>query len=279
MQRIMRNSVLQSLKRFWRDELGAEVIQFVLVLPIMLGLMWTAMEAWQLMTLRAAVRSTTAQAARYMTAFGASNESIAPMAPEYVCAGVEYLVAESLSRQSGNLGDHLVATMRWYRFLDPTSPLWEGNAVEVSCMELLLGYQCNDTFAVALEVAVPWQTVIFGLNHSSTATQMLRFSDSTVGIAPCLPNCSVGISGGVTSGGVYGCQARMCWTLDCSYKPDFCAIFVDGRLVHRQDAPMPDQCFEPVTLPLGDSPIEVRCYGGQRKTTSVTVLNCGYSAD
>ncbi len=274
MQRIVRSGALQSLKRFWRDELGAELIQFILVLPIMLGVVWTAMEAWQLMTLRAAVRSTTAQAARYMTAFGASAESRAPMAPENLCANVEYLVAESLSRQSGNLGDHLAVTMRWYRFLDPTNPLWEGNAIATSCMELLLGYECNDVFAVTIKVAVPWQSVVFGIDYSATTTEMLRFSDTATGVAPCLPHCNVRVSGNVISAGIHGCRARVCWSLDSSYRPDYCGIFVDDVLVHRQDAPLLNQCFEPVTLPPGASSIEVRCYGGEREATGAITLNC-----
>jgi hypothetical protein len=275
MQRVRLSSVLRSLKRFWSDELGAELIQFVLVLPIMLGLVWTAMEGWQLMTLRAAVRSTTAQAARYMTAFGASYESRAPMAPEDVCANVEYLVAESLSRQSGNLGDHLAVTMRWYRFLDPTSPLWEGNAIETSCTELLLDYECNDVFGLSMEVAVPWQTVIFGLTSSSTTTEMLRFSESATGVAPCLPYCDVRTSGYIRSGGSSGCRAEVCWSLDCSYQPNSCEILVNGAVAHRQPAPLQSQCFE-VTLPPGTSSIQVRCYGGRRESTGATTLSCQY---
>ncbi len=275
MQRVTRSSVLQSLKRFWSDELGAELIQFVLVLPIMLGLVWTSMEGWQLMSLRAAVRSTTSQAARYVTAFANSDESRAPMAPEDLCAGVQYLVTESLSRRSGNLGDHLAVTMRWYRFLDPTSPLWEGNAIETSCLELLLGYECNDVFGLSIEVAVPWQTVIFGLTSTSTTTEMLRFSDTATGVAPCLPYCDVRVSGNVRSGGISGCRAETCWSLDSSYQPDSCEIFVNGALAHRQAAPLEYQCFE-VLLPPGPSSIEVRCYGGQREATGATTLNCQY---
>ena len=59
------------LSRFGRDELGTEVVQFVLILPIAVGLLWSGFEIWQLMDLRSTVRSTVAQAVRYVSAYAA----------------------------------------------------------------------------------------------------------------------------------------------------------------------------------------------------------------
>lgn len=272
---------------FWRDELGAELIQFVLALPIVLGLVWTAFEAWQLMSVRAAVRTTTAQAARYVTAFGAPLEVQGPPPnPGMICAGVRQLVTESLAQQRGNLGDNLDWTIRWYQVLDSSDSRWEGN-VALACIQsmdgigddccagLLSALVCNDQFAVELEVSVPWQTVVFGLDRSATTTSVLRIAERATGSAPCVPYCSIEVGGRTISGGDEGCIAEVCWGWQnkCTYEPDRCQVYVDDELVATVYNPRYDNCRR-VEVPVGGASVEVICLGGRREASDSVTISC-----
>lgn len=259
-------------KAWFEDEAGAEIVQFVLALPILLGVVWTSFEAWQVISLREAVRATVAQAGRYVTAYGAPPEiADAPPDPDTICWGVEQLVARSLAQQRGNLGDNLAWTLRWYKVLDPSSARWEGNLVEMSCQELLSEFECNQQFALELEVSVPWQTVLFGLGRSVTTREVLRITDSVTGSAPCLPYFDLWVWGSVAPD---SCRARVCWGFDSSYAPNRCEIWVAGTLLETVYNPVDGQCHEPVYLPPGGGSVDVVCYGGRRETSNNVDLDC-----
>ena len=267
------------VRRFLCDDLGAELVQFALVLPILVALLWGSFEVWQIMGLRSAVRSTVAQAARFVTAYGAPPEEMEnPPPPADICWGIDQLIASSLSQHRGNLGDALSWSTTWYRIRDPTSSFWEINGErnydEVDCLDLLSGFMCGGQFGVELRVTVPWQTVIFGLEGSSTTNFVLEMSDMAMGTAPCEPYCSMAAGGGVVGhGGPGGCVVEISWGFKCSYEPDRCEIFVDGHLVEERFNPVYVNWYR-TTVPVGRTTIRVDCYGGRRKCSDAVTVRC-----
>lgn len=238
---------LATIGRFVCDELGSELIQFVMVLPLLLALFWTSFEIWQLMSLRAALRTTAAQAARYITAFalpdGFYERHRYPPIP--VCEGVRNLVLSSLSGYRGILGDRLgepEITLYWIR--DPSVPLWEGNVEPgisfADCSAFLSGLKPNDPadegdgacdgrisyrqFGIRVQVEVPWVRVLFGLGGASSSRFTLALADTAVGAITCFPACcEEGLRARVLD--VYGCTEDTCtvvvqWDLgQCDFAP------------------------------------------------------------
>ena len=207
-----RSRLVEAIALFLGDELGSGLIQFVMVLPLLLALFWTSFEIWQLMSLRAALRTTAAQAARYVTAFalpdGFYQRHRYPPIP--VCEGVRNLVINSLSGYRGILGDRLgepEITLYWIR--DPSKPEWEGNVEPgipfADCNAFLSGLKPDDPadegggacdgrityrqFGIRLRVEVPWVRVLFGLGRSSSTRFTLTLADTAVGAITCLPRC------------------------------------------------------------------------------------------
>jgi len=200
------------LRRFLRGEGGSELVQFVMVLPLLLALFWTSFEIWQLMSLRSALRTTAAQAARYVTAFalpdGFYQRHTIPPVP--VCEGMRGLVLDSLSGYRGILGDRLgepEITLYWIR--DPSNPAWEDNVEPgisfADCSEFLNGLKPDDPmddgegacdgrisyrqFGIKLQVEVPWLTVLFRLGGTVSQRFTLRLADTAVGAITCFPAC------------------------------------------------------------------------------------------
>jgi hypothetical protein len=275
------------LNVFWHDEFGAELIQFVLVLPIMLGLMWTTFEAWQLVTVRAAIRSTASQVTRYAAAYGAPQEGQGPSTdPNMICDGVRQMVTASLAQHRGNLGDNLDWSLRWYWVLDPNSSQWDGN-VELACVQtrsdsgddccaaMFSSLPCNQQFAIELEVSVPWQTVVFGLDGSTKTDAVLSITERATGSAPCVPYCGIRAGGYTISGGEEGCIAEVCWGWEglCSYEPDRCEVYVGDNLVATAYNPRYDNCRR-VEVPVGVTSVEVICYGGNRPASTSVSIAC-----
>ena len=107
--------ILASIKRLGQDELGTEVVQLVLILPIVIGLLWSSFEIWQLMDLRSAVHSTAAQAARYISAYAAPPDEVDdPVLPEQIVWNIEQLIDNSLGGRRGILGSGLDWEINWY---------------------------------------------------------------------------------------------------------------------------------------------------------------------
>lgn len=225
-------------QRFLQDDRGAEVVQFALAIPILLSVVWAGIEFWQIMTLRTAVRSTAAQIARYIAAYGArpredDPEPYTSVPPEDVCANLEGLVNAALRNRRGNMGAALSWQVTLYNIQWPDDPSWEGNAVPAGgpCADFLAALECNQQFGIQLDVSVPWQTVIFGLSEVQSQQSTLRMSERAVGAGPCKPYCEITqataqlVSGGSGPG---GCEVDVCWELDCSFVPEYVQVVIDG---------------------------------------------------
>jgi|YNPNPStandDraft_1061719.scaffolds.fasta_scaffold40515_3 hypothetical protein len=259
------------------DQRGSQVIQIILAVPIVLGILWSSFEIWQIMSLKAAVRTTVAQAARYVTSFAELPDAIMdrPSTVE-IRQNVERLVSESLSRQRGNLGDALTWELTWYQVVDPTDPRWEGNVVLLDALDPLAGLVCNDQFGLRLRVRVPWSTVILGLGGSSRSVSMLELEDTAVGGIPCFPYCEVKATARILSSGPGGCRIEVCWSFDCSYEPDRVEVWLDGVRVHQTNNPVGQPCVRlSESVPSGRTvQIRVDAYGGRRKSSATVAVGC-----
>ena len=268
---------------FARDELGSEVVEFALVIPIVVGLVWTSFEFWQLLSLRASVRTTTSQVARFITAYAAPPDTLEDaMRGDEACWRISQLIDASLRNRHGNMGDALAWDVHFYKILDANSPYWEGNVGEMDCLTLFApgsGLQCNDQFGVKLNVSVPWLEVIFGLTGSSTNRTTISFSDTAVGAAPCMPYGDVRASGGTLSCGPGGGQVEICWTFDASFVPDLIEVYRgnpdSSPPVYTQINPSPyGGCSPSIIIPVGASTLTVKAYGGDREMYDSVVLTC-----
>jgi len=199
-------------RRFARDDRGAELVQFAVALPILITLVWSSFEIYQLATLRAAVRTSASQIARYITAYGAAQPEIGYVPPAGdICNNILDLTARSLDEYRGPLEDSLSWQVQFYLIADPNSSRWVNNAIETDCLSLVSGMDCNDQFGIRLTVSVPWQSVIFGVSGNTISNWTLNMTETVVGASPCLPYCSMSLGGGVLSGGPEGCIAcRWC---------------------------------------------------------------------
>lgn len=186
-------SVVAAWGRFVRDQLGVETAEVVLVVPLLIGVVWSAMEVWQIMSLRSAVRTAVSQAARYVTAYAAPVPN-RPFDPDQIAWGVEDIIQDTLGRRHGIMGDALRWDIVWYRVTDPSTPDWEENIIGFPMAEtiyFLNDLQCNDQFGLKLRVAVPWRTVLFGMKGTSDREYALRLYDTAVGAVPCTPEVCV----------------------------------------------------------------------------------------
>ncbi len=182
-------AIAVALGRFARDQWGVETAEVVLVVPLLVGVVWSALEIWQIMSLRSTVRNAVSQAARYVTAY-ASPAPDRPYDPGQVAWGVEKIIEDTLSRSRGIMGDALQWDIVWYHVYDPSAPAWDENILGYPMGEtiyFLSGLQCNDQFGLKLRVAAPWRTVLFGLKGTTDREWVLRLYDTAVGAVPCTP--------------------------------------------------------------------------------------------
>ena len=201
------------LGHFARDQRGSELVEFVLVLPLLIAVVWGAFEIYQLVSLRSVVRTTATQLAHYVGSYGAPyQEADYVPDPDEICAQLNALAASSLADYQGPLGDSVTASASWYRILDPHSSRWEGNIEPVQCYSLIADQianrVCNEQFAVVLNVSVPWQTVIFGLDGNTIENWDLSMSETAMSALPCMPYFTVDAGGGISSGGPEGLHRR-----------------------------------------------------------------------
>ena len=278
---------LRALWRRWlRDEMGAEVVELALVIPLLVGIVWTSFEFWQLMSLRAAVRTTTAQAARFITGYATPPENVDNAMPiDEACWRLQELVDRSLRYQRGNMGDALAWDIHFFKIIDPNNAYWVGNVSEVNCAELFShpdgqeSPQGNPQFGVKLNVSVPWLEVIFGLTTSSSTARTVTFSDTAVGSTPGMPYGEVKASGRTLSCGSGGGQAEVCWTFDASFVPDRVEVY---RGNPDTTAPVyvinnPSRyggCSNSIVIPVGPSTLTVIAYGGDRELIDEVRLTC-----
>ena len=267
-------------RRFLRDDLGAEIVQFVLAIPILVTILWSSWEVWQVMTLRAALRTTVAQVARYVTGYATPRSGAGganPVRRDAICQGVEELIARSLSPHRGILGDAAYWEVTWYEVTDPEASDWDlSTEPRTDCLELLSALGENDQFGVKLDLAVPWQTVVFGLKGSTFSDFVLEMSDRAVGSAPGLPYCEVRAAGATRSSGPGGCDVEIWWSFDCSYWPDKVEVFMNGDLactVHNPVIRQENSCLVR-GVPLGANDYKIVAYGAGAPTDSSTTISC-----
>jgi Flp pilus assembly pilin Flp len=273
------------LRRWLRDERGSEVVEFALVIPLVVGIVWTSFELWQLMSLRAAVRTTTAQAARFITAYAAPPDGIADtISGDEACWRLQELVETSLRYQRGNMGDALGYDIHFYKIDDPNNAQWDGNVTEVNCGTLFNpldpnGLQCNDQFGIKLNVSVPWLSVVFGLTGSSAQRTSITFGDTAVGAAPCMPYGDVTSEVWGTSCGPGGGRVAIHWQVEASFQPDLIEIY---RGSPETTAPIytltnpygTEGTAHDVIVPTGTSTLTIIAYGGDREMRSSVVVTC-----
>ncbi|MBN1399959.1 MAG: pilus assembly protein [Anaerolineae bacterium] len=303
----------QAVKRFLQDERGAEVIQFALVLPLFVGIVWFSTDVWQLMTLRAAVRSTATQAARYISEYAAPPEEVILENPEIVtpqrlCDGVAEIIATGLGRQRGNMGDNLQASVGLHKVANPMDSSNAADNVELLCGSNLdpdrgefypympladwhqccslnpgLTLECNDQFVLVLHVEVPWRTLLLGLDRASTEDRAIVFDEVAMGTAPCQPFLRIeGVSAGVPpgGGGPGGCVVRVSWNIESSMVPDRVEIWAGNRSspydMETLYAPQTVTVNEAtLRIPFGSAPtIYVRAYAGAREEQGSQQVSC-----
>lgn len=267
--------IARVLRGLLHDESGAEVVQFALVIPALVGVVWASIEFWQIMSLRSAIRMSVSQTARYITAYGAQpnleREPYEPLPTGDVCNGLYALIDRSLSSRRGNLGDSVSWGATFYRVNNPADPAWEGNVVPVgSCNELLENLLCNEQFAVRLTTSVPWRTVFFGLSSTTRRDFSLNMSDTAVGAGPCLPYCEIrnaSLYRDPVSEGPGGCDYSLQFELDCDFIPTGVEVWVDYQPVPLSGAD--DLSQRSMTLKFatdaGDNDIRLVILGGRRR--------------
>jgi hypothetical protein len=269
------------------DQAGAEVVQFALVIPIIVGIIWFSIEAWQLMTLRTAVRTTAGQAARYITAFAGLPELQMDredfVGVDRICAGVEELVAASLSNRRGIDGDALSWDISLYTIGDEENSDWEGNRTLLGCYDFVETVRCdalagfdNEQFAVELTVAVPWRSILFGLRGVSETNWVFSTTEIAMGVVPCEPFLNMEANAQRIAGGPGGCRVQVTWDINASFMPNRVEIYrgsdpFPSCIVHNTETV--DFCE--ITVPSGGThTITVRAFGLRREEQAVATVHC-----
>lgn len=245
------------VRRVWQrwlgDERGAELVEFAMILPILVGLFLIIGEARQISTLRDDLRAATAQAARFVTAYGVQpiDELYLPKAPYHpttieVANKAEQIIRDSLANKHGNLGDALTVRVDWYKIVDPNNPDWRGaNSQLLDPADPLaafnLGQARNEHFAMRVQVDVPWRTILLGLGRSTEESRFnLHLVDTTVGAVPDQPFCEFEIAVAVDASGGGDCIMHIQWVIDASYQPRTLRIYLNGELYDTIHDPVSD---------------------------------------
>ena len=249
-------SIQSTDKGLWRQERGAEAVQLALLIPIVVGVILTAWNTFQLVSLRSKMRSTASQMAQYITAYAVPPvEEIEPR-PD-LCVGLEALVYGNFVHAKTNVGDPIVPRVMLYVINDPMSPEFLGNRTPVDCWTLDDRLQANQQFAVEMVAEVNWlwlgrdTSVFWGWAEDVFS---LTLTERAFGVAPGeayfeLRDPTYAMMGE----GPGGCRADVYWVRDSSFLPDRYEIYLNN------DAPAnlletlpPDATFvENVELPPG----------------------------
>ena len=274
-------------RAFLKDEAGAEVVQFALVIPIVVGIIWFSVEAWQLMALRTAVRSTAGQVARYITAYAGLPETQRDtpyfVTTDRICAGIEELVNASLGSRRGIDGDALTWELWLHKINNKESSDWEGNRTLLGCYDFVDAVRCdalagldNEQFAVELSVAVPWRSIIFGLKGVSETNWVFMTTDIAMGSVPCEPFLNLDATANRIAAGPGGCRVQVIWDINGSFLPDRVEIYRGSEAFPActvYDTETVDYC-EINVPPGGTTTITVKAYGLRREEVAETVVTC-----
>lgn len=254
-----------AMSRFLCDQSGSELIQFVLVLPILVAFVWACFEIWQLMTLRSAARAAVAQAARYVTGYTGLPDTI-PNRPTTleIRQSAEQIIGAALAREHGLFGGAATWDVAWYKVNDPGNFRWDGNVSELDAFDPLATLLCKDQFGIRLHMRVPWTTVVFGFAGTPPSPANLEMTDTAVGALPCLPVCELHPWVNAFSQGPGGCRVEVCWEFDCTFEPGRVEIWQGPNLLWFTDAPLDDTCAV-VNLANGSGSVTVIAFGGQRQ--------------
>lgn len=225
--------VLRLLRVFFKDEGGAELIQFALALPVLVGLVFAGSQFWQMMSLRARVRTVTAQVSAYLAEFGAGPRAGDPSPyqqadPADVCAQAEILIREGIK----NLPEGSLMTVTLVEFIDPINSNWDGNAVSVTepCEAFLARLECNQFFGVQVDVSVPMEWVVRVRGKAERESFVLNVRERAVRIKPCQPYFKISDLRAVKrSEGSGGCEVEITWTPEGSVLPQWLQVIVAGR--------------------------------------------------
>jgi len=216
------------------NERGVETAQVILLVPLFLGLLWSTYEAWQIMSIKSAMRTAVSQAARYVTAYNYHKGPNSPdeiVSPDQIARGVVEVVDGTLRRQRGILGNAVEWTIEWYGIRDPVDSDWDNNHYGPVSLEqspyFFQALECNEQFAVRLIAAVDWRTILLGLPPQPEADYRLVMDEMAMGAVPCLPECRIIEPGSnEVSSGPGGCIVRPTWhfsfdVLDATYYPEY----------------------------------------------------------
>jgi hypothetical protein len=250
------------------DELGSELVEFVLVLPILVGVLYTSFQIWQVVSLKTALRNTTTQAVRYVSAFAKLPDRLQdplPPTPEEVEHNVNLMVETAMGPYLSKGLITALPQLSWFRFADPNNPAWNGNAVPATPLDVVGNSHCADQFALQAKVVVPWRTVFFGFPQGKQSGFTMNMTETAVGALSCAPDCQVQVQQGV------GCS--VCWNFtDCSFRIDAVEIWVGGtRICTRPAGTTGCSC----ALPPGTTQVRVRFIsGGHFIEKTVPVSGC-----
>jgi hypothetical protein len=283
----IRSMLRRGCRAFCRDEAGAELVQFALVIPIVVGIIWFSVEAWQLMTLRTTVRDTAAQAARYITAYAGQPESQRDrdvfLTTDDICVGVQDLVNASLSSRRGIDGDALSWELLLYRIDNKEVSDWENNRTLLGCYDFIESVRCepllglnNEQFAIELAVVVPWRSILFGLSGVSETNWVYRVTEVAMGSVPCEPFINLEASAQRIAGGPGGCRVQVMWDINASFVPNRVEVFRGSQsypacTVYNTETV--NYCE--ITVPSGGTTtITVIAYGLRREEIEQTTVYC-----
>jgi Flp pilus assembly protein TadG len=247
-------------KRLRSDERGSELVEFVLVLPILAGVLYTSFQIWQIVSLKTALRHTTAQAVRYVSAFAKLPDRLQdplPPTPAEIEQSVNLMIETAMGPYQSKGLIAGTPQLAWFRFADPNNPAWNGNAVPAIPLDVLSNSQCADQFALQVKVVVPWRTVFFGFPQGKQSGFTMNMTETSVGALACAPDCQVQLGNVGT-----GCAANICWNFtDCSFMLDAVEVWVGGTRCNVRANPGKSGCI-PCQLPPGTTQVRVRFVSG-----------------
>lgn len=274
-----------------RDERGSEIVQLALVLPILVGILWSAFEIRQIITLRTRVRDTAAQVARYVSGFGAQldpDKYTGALQAQQIYDNINLLVSNALSVSYGTVEGHDLAwELTWYRINDPFDADWEDNHTEIdndpaSVLAFIASLACdripstpdnNAQFAVQLSISVPWRTVLLGLGGTSTRDFTLNLRELAMGAVPCQPYLILTVTADPPEPGPGGCDVVVHWKYEGSYTIESIEILGGGERLARIFNPLnPGQ--QSVFVPAGTDTLTIWAISGDHLIERQVSVNC-----
>jgi Flp pilus assembly protein TadG len=279
------------LRHLLSDERGSEIVQLALVLPILLGILWSAFEIRQITALRTRVRDTAAQVARYMTGFAAQPDIYQDpeaLQAQEIYANLDLLVSNGLSGRYGTVEGHaLTWDITWYRVNDPFDANWEGNHTAIAntpeeVLAFIASLACdrypnapgnNAQFALQLRVSVPWRTVLLGLGQISTRDFALELRELAMGAVPCKPYLILTVTTDPPEPVPGGCNVVVHWEFEASYAIERIEVWRgEERLARIMNPLNRGRCS--VSVPTGTSTLMVQVMSGNHLVERELTIDC-----